>query len=58
MKYVKLSIVILLVSVLAIPCFAEVPKLIEYTARLEKPNGSPYPGGIYDVTFQMCTDDV
>lgn len=56
MKYLKVSVIILLVSLLAVPCFAEVPKLIEYIGNLEKPNGSPYPQGIYDINFQICTD--
>jgi hypothetical protein len=56
MKYLKLLVVILLVSVLSFPCFAEVPKLIEYIGNLEKPNGSPYPQGTYDISFQICTD--
>ena len=50
-----LSAIILLVCLLAVPCFGEVPKLIEYFGELHKLNGSPYPTGFYDITFSICT---
>ncbi|MGA1868579.1 MAG: hypothetical protein ACMUJM_08515 [bacterium] len=56
MKYLKLSIIVLLISLLAVPCFGEVPKLIEYIGELHKLNGSPYPSGFYDINFSFCTD--
>ncbi|MGA1863678.1 MAG: hypothetical protein ACMUHX_01315 [bacterium] len=62
MRFLKTSIIILLISLIAIPCFAEVPKLIHYEGQLvrEKEPGqiTPYPPGSYDVNFYICTDEM
>jgi hypothetical protein len=56
MKFLKVSVILLLVTILTFPCYAEVPKIIEYIGELHKDNGSPYPSGIYDVSFTICTN--
>ncbi len=65
MRFLKTSVIILLISLLAIPCFAEVPKLIEYCGTLAKIKTSgkftketPYPPGYYDINFYICTNEM
>ena len=50
MRFLKLLAVILLVSLLAVPCFAQVPRLINYSGWLTQEKG------IYYVNFELCTD--
>ena len=57
MRGLKLLIAVSLIILLAFPCFAEVPKVIEYTGELCRSCGKDYPRGTYDIDFIICTDE-
>ncbi|MGA1870836.1 MAG: hypothetical protein ACMUJM_20055 [bacterium] len=58
MNHLKsLIIIILFVLLLPTPCFTEVTPLFMYNGSLSRPNESPYPSGIYEINFYICTDD-